>query len=118
MCTFCNEKPESYKHLFFECKYVQPIWESIQKDLKLTELTLYQILTNEVIRNLKHIQNAIILITKYFIYRSRCLQEKISKELAYNYINYYCKIEEQIAKNKYKLALHEMKQNLWLEGNK
>ena len=30
MCDFCNLHEESYKHLFWECVYVVPIWTAIQ----------------------------------------------------------------------------------------
>ena len=30
LCSFCGAKPETYLHLFWECRYVTPLWTSLQ----------------------------------------------------------------------------------------
>jgi hypothetical protein len=30
LCTFCTDSPETFVHIFCECRKVKPIWETIQ----------------------------------------------------------------------------------------
>ena len=30
LCTFCHTSPETYLHLFWECKFVTPLWTALQ----------------------------------------------------------------------------------------
>ena len=42
-CSFCSKFPETMKHLFFYCKYTQPIWKQFEnwwKGLSQEETTL------------------------------------------------------------------------------
>ena len=49
---------------------------------------------------------------KHYIYRTRCLQERISVKSCENYLLHYVNIEEYIAKSVGKLELHK---NKWSE---
>ena len=110
-CSFCNAYKEDYKHLFYDCRYVQQIWSFVTDYLKLNELTFYQIYTNKVVINPRHVKNVIILIVKFYIYKTRCSSERVSMKSCENYIKHYRSIEEQIARNSGKLHLHNQK---WL----
>ena len=35
-CSFCNEHDETLKHLFVDCSFVKPLWNSLQCLLKCT----------------------------------------------------------------------------------
>ena len=59
-------------------------------------------------------ENCIVLLVKHYIYRTRYLGERLSKVSCKNYIVNAKQIEEQIAKQNGKLALHEMVKNRYL----
>ena len=73
-CTFCDTEIESYMHLFVQCKYVQQLW-SFGDKLTSKPLNGYEILSNNIEQNPTRVENCIILFIKYYIYRTRCLQE-------------------------------------------
>ena len=55
-------------------------------------------------------ENCIILIAKFYIYRTRCMKDKISTVRFEQYLKNYIDVELQIAKNKGKVSSH---QNKW-----
>ena len=72
----------------------------------------YQIITNDYETNPGSIGNCLILLIKFYIYRTKCLKQRLPATSCKNYIIYIKGIEEQIAKEKRKLSLHE---NKWSE---
>ena len=70
MCSFCKTHDESMKHLFFECTKIKPIIQILEE---LTNRTLdYEtLILNSVEKNPKRVENAIVLIAKHYIYKSR-----------------------------------------------
>ena len=109
LCSFCNAQRETINHLFCECSIVMPVKNYVKEKLSLAELTDAQILMNEAVRNPKHMENSIVLLYKYFLYKSRCLKEIPHIESFKNFISLSISIEEQIAKNRDKLTLHLLK---------
>ena len=107
-CTFCNNEVETCIHLFYDCVKVKPIWIHIKKEFKLT-FEVSDLILNNIVDNPKHMENCIVLIAKYYIYKTRCLKEQISVMSCTNYIKNYIAIEEQIAKENNKLGLHTIK---------
>ena len=105
-CSFCNIGKESYKHLFFECKYVYELWRFLDSRLHNVKLNFVNVFTNKIGFNPKQMESSIVLITKYYIYKTRCMNERISVTSCVNYIKNYVLIEEQIAKEKGKTQLH------------
>ena len=108
-CTFCNQATETYIHLFVECNKVKPILKFIQQKLNLHELNATQIITNKVVSNMKHVENCIMLITKFYIYKTRCAQERLSVKSCENYIRAYKNTEEYIAKSHNKIIFAQSK---------
>ena len=110
LCTFCNNYDETIKHLFFECKKVELIWRKISQLInKGIDLRYETIVFNSVTQRDNAVENCILLITKHYIYRSRCLNERLSYEACKKYIKEYHDIEEQIAYQKDKHQLHALK---------
>ena len=108
-CSFCNENRETIAHMFFECKYVQVLWLKVAEWLRIDRLTYTQIYSNKIVPNPRHAENSVVLIVKHYLYRARCLQERISVTSCENYIKQYRSIEECIAKSKNKLDRHILK---------
>ena len=108
LCSNCNAAQETTKHLFFECDKVIDIWEAVYKQIG-QRITYNEMMLNVISRNPKWVQNTIVLITKYYLYKARCLGERISVVSLKNYINEYKNIEEQIALKKNKLDIHKIK---------
>ena len=99
------------RHLLCQCKNVQPIWDCICDKLCIQKLRDIEIIHNRIVENPRRAENCVVLLTKFYIYRTRCLKERISKESCINFIKHYVTIEEQIAKEGNKLTLHKLKWN-------
>ena len=97
-CDWC-EKTQTIDHLLYECQVTCEIWETIQECImSKRKLTKYEILSNVVNANKKHIDNFVVLITKQFIFQCKCLNKRpTSSEVLYN-IDMICKIEMENAK--------------------
>ena len=108
-CTLCELQKETQKHLMYDCRYVKPLWSYVCKLINKKELTYYEIITNEVVDNPRWAANAVVLIVKYYIYSSRCMKTRISKQSCENYIRNYINVEESIARSRNKLSQHKLK---------
>ena len=109
LCSFCKDKKETLKHLFYDCKYVKVLWEFIKELLNIVQIDYKDILSNLIVPNPNLKENTVVLYTKYFIYRNRCLQESISVSALKGYINSWIETEKQIAIEKGKKPKHEQK---------
>ena len=109
LCTFCDEEIETLQHVFYGCKIVKPIWSKIALDYEIKEISYDKIICNNCHNNPKNVINCVVLIVKQYLYRNRCLQQRISYEACKQSIKEYEMIEEEIAKSKNKLNLHRIK---------
>ena len=100
MCTFCNEQVETVQHLLWTCKYVQEIWLHCSTEFKLGLLNFRKIICNNIDENPINARNTIVLIVKQYIYKTRCLKERLSVTASTNYVKSYVEIEKEIAKQK------------------
>ena len=118
LCSFCNREIESILHLFCECEIVTHLWNYVKKIIKQTNITKTQILLNTVTDNPKMGANCIVLFTKFYIYRTRCLQESLTVNGLQKFIQDQINIEFCIAKNKVKVSQHQRKwEDYQLFGN-
>ena len=108
-CTFCNYPHETLEHLFFKCPQVNSVWQHLCKQFKIRELTYQKVLSNIIENNPRHPANCVVLIAKFYIYRTRCTNERISNVGCMNYLKDYINTEENIARMKNKLSLHKLK---------
>ena len=96
------------------CNKVQDLWIYVKSlDLgKQANMSNENIIFNDVQNNPKVVMNTIVLITKRYIYRCRCLNEKLNVNVLKAFIREFKCIEFEIAKNKEKVSLHEQKWEL------
>ena len=105
LCTFCNFTKETTEHLFHTCEYVSQIWEWFTNHVN-KPITFKDVLLSSM--GVK-ILNTLSLLAKHYIYTSRCNGEKPNLERCFNYFKRYQLIEQEVAKNKGKIAAHEEK---------
>ena len=91
---------------------VIPLWDIVKNLLNLNDITLEQIILNNINQNFKAVDNCIVLITKYYIYRTRCLNEKLNVQACKKFIKDFHDIEEYQARLNDKLNLHIAKWSL------
>ena len=103
-CTFCKNKKETMAHLFFECYYTNKVWKFILETYNTKVESVKQVLCNDIQSNPKLVQNVIVLIGKYYIYKQRCQQKLAVVEQVKIEIEKYQEIECEIARKKTKLA--------------
>ena len=103
LCTFCDMEKETLIHLFFKCKHVKGIWEWIAKSME-TNIQYQHVMFSNVNSDPRCVKNCVILIAKHYVYRARCLNERLSIVACQNYIIKYHDIEKVIAQSKGKLS--------------
>lgn len=115
-CTFCKEKPETLYHLFIDCPCTKKLWKALTKwlgyfhDIKIILSKELIILCDSRIRNAKLI-NFVLMVTKYYIYKTRSLGGKIKFIDLMVDINKFKQIELLIAKRNDELYRYARKWN-------
>ena len=105
LCTFCKQEPESFQHLFHECIKVKCIWIDVQKKLGWNSPPpLVDLILNQFENPKRSISDFIILFTKQYIYKSRCLNETPSVDQFNQALNYEKRIEIYNARMSMKLS--------------
>lgn len=78
LCTFCDRDKETIVHLFWECVKVKPIWEKIIQWVHEMNpdivVNLQSVILNNVHNNPKCVINTIVLIAKFYLYKTKCAQ--------------------------------------------
>ena len=108
LCTFCMQEKETIEHLLYDCKYVRPLWSWLQEKVN-TKLDFSKIYLNEILLNPRLVENCIALLIKFYIYRTRCMGQRLSLQSCKNYIEEFKNIEEEIARSKGKSQMHTIK---------
>ena len=122
ICDFCNMHVETVKHLFWECNQVQHLWNNISKWLENTNHSLninYQTISLGITENTQHMivqaKNYIITLAKYYIFQTKNNKEKPTFSHFKNKLKQKINIEKEIAKNRDKLEIHNMKWRPFLD---
>lgn len=96
-CTLCNRDLETVTHLLVHCSKIQALWETIKNWCIQIEpevdFSEKNIVFGTVSKNPKSTVNVIVLITKYYIYKSRCLNTKPQAIELKEYILWHHKME-------------------------
>ena len=110
-CSLCDEHPETYQHLFYDCVKVQPIWDEVRRicdelfDEEIS-LTYRRVIESSVSDDpAGTISNYISLIAKNFIYKQKCLNHPLHPRVfrsevfqARNIEKYYAVKYQNVAK--------------------
>lgn len=107
-CYFCKSKPETIIHLFIDCIYVQKLWKALCKWLKYFHdvkvvLTSSNKMFCDVSTRSSRLINHLILLTKFYIYKTKAQESKLCFVNLLSEINESKKIELVIAKRNDKL---------------
>ena len=107
-CSFCDNEPETYLHLFIECQTVKPIWDDTIKTInqKIDKVVNFSIFKRMFGYEKDMFLTYLFFMLKYYIYLCK-FQSKIPKFQGFRtYIDYNKDLEYRIAKKKNKLPLH------------
>ena len=118
-CSFCEIEPETIKHLFSECVYVQSLWCDTVQWLKRTFLLEDSEIkfdnVKEFLFNPKgdrcHLIQFINVVFKQYVYKQRCLKKRLSVNELCNTITNIEKTERYIACKSDRLIHHLRKWN-------
>ena len=104
LCAFCNEIPETMLHLFFDCKEVKVLWTKLENWIEhflniVINLDSKVIMLNNYSGPSKEIVNTLIVITKQYIYSSKCEGNKIEMINLINKFVYWFKVEQIAVSN-------------------
>ena len=101
--------PEMINHLFVSCKYIGDLWSQITKHFyfDVFHFSKQIIILNTTICNPRLVENIIVLLAKFYIYRARCNNERLNMVAFNNLISNIKTIEHNIAIQNNKLTLHD-----------
>ena len=109
LCTFCDTETETVLHLFWECTHTQAFISNLRTKLGLQIQNCKNYLLNREYANPKFVQNFIVLAAKHYIYVKRCNKERLIYKHFIQNLKMYEQIEERIAIENGKYAIHELK---------
>lgn len=117
-CTFCKSERESILHLLCDCPCVKHLWKTIENWCNRIEpysctFSKETIIFNSISNNPKSVVNTIVLIAKYYIYKSRCFNNKPNVIALREEILWHHKMELLGARVKHKVGVCEEK---WLNA--
>ena len=100
-CSFCNQESETIIHVLFLCNKVKEFWVALQNWLRIQanielELTAKNILFLKPTKN--GLLNHILLLAKYFIYKTKFYANRIILENFCIYLKRKYKNEKYISK--------------------
>ena len=115
LCTFCGEQRETILHLFCHCPIVFRLWSELREyiwqeyNTREIEITPTTIILNRIHKSRNHAINFICLVTKQYIYKTRCLQQEINFKALRSQIKSVETLEKYIAVKNMRLRVHEKK---------
>ena len=119
LCYFCSKDQETYSHVFVNCSYVKTkIWFPLKRWLYYycmieLEIDTYQIIFNRYKDSFQDLVNMLILITKQYIYSSRCLEKPLVFTQLIAMIENYRTIENIIARKKNSITMFNKKWSIY-----
>lgn len=114
LCTFCKTTAETILHLFCECDVVKSLLQGLrnyvqQNVFQNCNWSNQNFLFNTVHENPSHVINLLVIITKQYIYRQRCLHKCLFLPALTQEIELVYMLEYRIAKSTARLKKHIIK---------
>ncbi|KAL9989442.1 hypothetical protein ACROYT_G003991 [Oculina patagonica] len=111
ICSFCSIYSETIDHLFVHCEHSKSLYRDIRiwtksAGIVLPELNISNIILGKDSEKNSAIINLILTVFKLLIYKSRSGGQMPSVQRFINELNFYEKIERNIARKRDKLACH------------
>ena len=97
-CTFCHNHPETVMHLLIDCYYSNKIWELLFEYITEISGIFIRPKKEEIIlglhdHDLSGFYNSVMIISKQYIYASRCLKKKPCIQVLIKKIKFERKLE-------------------------
>ena len=118
ICTFCKKEAETIEHLFVECKEVTNIWSKLQNWIQIklgipVVLSKSHILFGIDLKKCNSAINLILLLTKFYIYRTRCQGSTLSFLSLQREIESYYTLEKYILLKSLSWSNFKNKWQMW-----
>ena len=116
-CSLCREEEETMLHMFVECKEITPVWAELNQylcdkySLHNINMSSKCVILNQLVEPKYHVVNFICLLLKQYIYRKRCLKEKISFQAFKAHVTSIQNIEKYIAQKNNRMGKYRKKWN-------
>ena len=110
-CEFCSD-PQTLKHLFWECNFVQTLYEYAKNryfGAWASEWNFCTVIENRVVEGKNNVGNLIVLLIKKYIYRQKCVNERLYTDGLDIWVESRERIDRNIAKKFKKLEGHIQK---------
>ena len=120
-CSFCAEHQETMVHLFVECEEVKRIWVKVTQYWKSSftieelDISVLAIMLNKIVPRSNHVVNFLCLVTKQYIYSTRCLKRNLDFSALKAIFRSVENIEKYIAMKNGKMSIHNKK---WILNEK
>jgi len=118
LCDFCGENIETIEHLFWECKYIQPIWNQLTSFLGQQQLNVKLSFLNvsfgtNTLKSIdgNNIVNFILILMKYFIFNMKYRKQIPNFNCFVHSLKLKIQIEKEIALSNDTLHICEQKWN-------
>ena len=112
-CTFCGLECETIKHILWDCMYANRIWEALFNWINNKTNTNIIFTTKDILLGITFdemvVFNCIFIITKQYIYASKCLDQKPDFNQLLSKIKYQKNVEKYTAMKNNKLQFYENK---------
>ena len=122
LCSFCSSEAETKIHMIYYCKKIKILWDSLARWMKYhykIEITFDAkiVLCNNAATRNKQFVNLLILIMKYYIYSTKCKDEKLNFGNFVKTIHYWYNIEKTIVIQNDKWLKFKKKWNVYIDVN-
>ena len=121
LCSFCKKEVETYRHLFYDCEHIRPLWNACGDALNLPtlkELNWEGIFFGAPLGDISktYLLNHVILLLKYVIFQTKKKSippnsQEVKEILVGNRVE-----EKRIALNRNTLSLHLKKRRLLISN--
>ena len=112
-CTFCGLECETIKHILWDCMYVNRLWETLFNWITDKTNTTITFTVKDILLGITFEEmiafNCIFIITKQYIYATKCLEQKPDFNQLLSKIQYQKNVEKYIATKNNKLQSYENK---------